>query len=141
MPSFPEIGHLGLRRGDERAGLGSEHGVVGARRSPDVIMGKQLPVGEGRDFDEVSDRRDPAYGESRHVAHHPRLGAGQRFARQAGGLDLIEPHRSRQEEKIEPAAFLAAEQGQHVGMTHLLHAARREYQKIGRLIDDRLFRT
>ncbi|MCL4264264.1 MAG: ATP-binding protein [Anaerolineae bacterium] len=37
------------------------------------------------------------------------------------------------------AAFLAAEQGQQVGMPHLLHAARREYQKIGRLIDDRLF--
>lgn len=39
------------------------------------------------------------------------------------------------------AAFLAAEQGQMVGMPHLLHAARREYQKIGRLIDDRLFRN
>lgn len=37
------------------------------------------------------------------------------------------------------AAFLAAEAGQPVGMAHLLHAARREYQKIGRLIDDRLF--
>lgn len=37
------------------------------------------------------------------------------------------------------AAFLAAESGQAVGMAHLLHAARREYQKMGRLIDERLF--
>jgi AAA+ superfamily predicted ATPase len=37
------------------------------------------------------------------------------------------------------AAFLAAEREQPVGMSHLLHAARREYQKIGRLVEDRLF--
>ncbi|MCP4361654.1 MAG: ATP-binding protein [Chloroflexi bacterium] len=37
------------------------------------------------------------------------------------------------------AAFLAAETHEPVGMRHLMHAARREYQKIGRLIDDRLF--
>lgn len=37
------------------------------------------------------------------------------------------------------AAFLAAEKQEPVGMVHLLHAARREYQKIGRLIDDKLF--
>jgi AAA+ superfamily predicted ATPase len=37
------------------------------------------------------------------------------------------------------AAFLAAEMASPVTMAHLLHAARREYQKIGRLIDDRLF--
>jgi SpoVK/Ycf46/Vps4 family AAA+-type ATPase len=37
------------------------------------------------------------------------------------------------------AAFLAAESGQSVGMSHLLHATRREYQKMGRLIDERLF--
>jgi AAA+ superfamily predicted ATPase len=37
------------------------------------------------------------------------------------------------------AAFLAAEAGQVVAMPHFLHAARREYQKIGRLIDEKLF--
>lgn len=37
------------------------------------------------------------------------------------------------------AAFLAAEHEEAVGMTHLLHATRREYQKMGRLIDERLF--
>ena len=36
-------------------------------------------------------------------------------------------------------AFLAAEAGQSVGMAHLLHAARREYQKMGRLINEVLF--
>jgi AAA+ superfamily predicted ATPase len=38
------------------------------------------------------------------------------------------------------AAFLAAENDEPLGLTHLLHAARREYQKMGRLIDERLFR-
>ena len=38
------------------------------------------------------------------------------------------------------AAFLAAEAGESVGMTQLLHASRREYQKMGRLIDEMLFR-
>ncbi|MCL4870165.1 MAG: ATP-binding protein [Anaerolineae bacterium] len=37
------------------------------------------------------------------------------------------------------AAFLAAEHDEAVGMRHLLHATRREYQKMGRLIDERLF--
>ncbi len=37
------------------------------------------------------------------------------------------------------AAFLAAEHDTSVGMVHLLHATRREYQKMGRLIDERLF--
>ena len=37
------------------------------------------------------------------------------------------------------SAFLAAEDGGAVSMTHLLHAARREYQKMGRLIDESLF--
>ncbi|MFQ5401131.1 MAG: AAA family ATPase [Anaerolineae bacterium] len=37
------------------------------------------------------------------------------------------------------AAFLAAESEQPVGMRHLLHATRREYQKMGRLIDESLF--
>lgn len=41
---------------------------------------------------------------------------------------------------IMAAAFLAAEAGEAVGMTHLLHASRREYQKMGRLIDEDLFR-
>jgi SpoVK/Ycf46/Vps4 family AAA+-type ATPase len=40
---------------------------------------------------------------------------------------------------IMAAAFLAADDGQIVGMDHLFHAARREYQKIGRLIDESLF--
>jgi hypothetical protein len=40
---------------------------------------------------------------------------------------------------IMAAAFLAAEMEQPVGMAHLLHAARREYQKLGRLIDEKLF--
>ncbi len=40
---------------------------------------------------------------------------------------------------IMAAAFLAAEQGERVGMSQLLHATRREYQKIGRLIDEELF--
>lgn len=33
------------------------------------------------------------------------------------------------------AAFLAAEEGSPVGMRHLLHAARREYQKMGKVLD------
>lgn len=37
------------------------------------------------------------------------------------------------------AAFLAAEDGQSVGMAHLLRAAQREYQKMGRLIEEKLF--
>ena len=37
------------------------------------------------------------------------------------------------------AAFLAAEHEHPVSMAHLLHAARREYQKMGRLIDESLF--
>ncbi|HFC12610.1 MAG TPA: ATP-binding protein, partial [Anaerolineae bacterium] len=38
------------------------------------------------------------------------------------------------------AAFLAAEAGdRQVSMAHILYAARREHQKIGRLIDERLF--
>jgi hypothetical protein len=37
------------------------------------------------------------------------------------------------------SAFLAAEKGEPVGMVHLLHASRREYQKMGRLIDEELF--
>lgn len=40
---------------------------------------------------------------------------------------------------IMAAAFLAAEAGESVGMKQLLHASRREYQKMGRLIDDDLF--
>jgi len=40
---------------------------------------------------------------------------------------------------IMAAAFLAAEDGEWVGMRQLLHASRREYQKIGRLIDESLF--
>jgi len=40
---------------------------------------------------------------------------------------------------IMAAAFLAAEDGQSVAMKHLLHGSRREYQKIGRLIDEELF--
>lgn len=38
------------------------------------------------------------------------------------------------------AAFLAAADGSIVQMRHLLHAVRREYQKLGRLIDESLFR-
>ena len=38
------------------------------------------------------------------------------------------------------AAFLAAEVDEQVGMKHLFHATRREYQKIGRLIDEKLFK-
>jgi SpoVK/Ycf46/Vps4 family AAA+-type ATPase len=38
------------------------------------------------------------------------------------------------------AAFLAAAQGTHVDQHHLLHATKREYQKLGRRIDDALFR-
>ncbi|HET6443768.1 MAG TPA: AAA family ATPase [candidate division Zixibacteria bacterium] len=40
---------------------------------------------------------------------------------------------------IMAAAFLAAEKGEPVGMVHLLHASRREYQKMGRLIDEQQF--
>jgi SpoVK/Ycf46/Vps4 family AAA+-type ATPase len=40
---------------------------------------------------------------------------------------------------IMAAAFLAAEGGESVAMAHLLHATRREYQKMGRLIDESLF--
>ena len=40
---------------------------------------------------------------------------------------------------IMAAAFLAAEKSERVSIAHLLHATRREYQKIGRLIDDELF--
>lgn len=38
------------------------------------------------------------------------------------------------------AAFLAAEAGEPLGLAHMLHATRREYQKMGRLIDESLFR-
>lgn len=37
------------------------------------------------------------------------------------------------------AAFLAAEEDAPLALRHLLHAARREYQKLGRLINDTLF--
>lgn len=37
------------------------------------------------------------------------------------------------------AAFLAARDGTDVHMRHILHATRREFQKLGRLIDERLF--
>ena len=37
------------------------------------------------------------------------------------------------------AAFLAARDGVPIGMTQLLHAARRDYQKMGRLIEESLF--
>lgn len=37
------------------------------------------------------------------------------------------------------AAFLAAKESSPVGMAHLLHGTKREYQKIGRLIDEGLF--
>jgi AAA+ superfamily predicted ATPase len=37
------------------------------------------------------------------------------------------------------AAFLAAETSESVSIGHLLHATRREFQKIGRLIDEKLF--
>jgi AAA+ superfamily predicted ATPase len=37
------------------------------------------------------------------------------------------------------ASFLAAEEESALALRHLLHAARREYQKLGRLIDDTLF--
>jgi len=40
---------------------------------------------------------------------------------------------------IMAAAFLAAEDNESVSMKHLLHGSRREYQKIGRLIDEELF--
>ncbi len=40
---------------------------------------------------------------------------------------------------IMAAAFLAAERNSAVCMRHLLHGTRREYQKIGRLIDEELF--
>lgn len=39
------------------------------------------------------------------------------------------------------AAFLAAEDDESVHLRHLLHAARREYQKMGRLIEEGLFVT
>jgi SpoVK/Ycf46/Vps4 family AAA+-type ATPase len=38
------------------------------------------------------------------------------------------------------AAFLAAAEGKQVERGHLLHATRREYQKLGRRIDEALFR-
>ncbi|MCI0396435.1 MAG: ATP-binding protein [Chloroflexi bacterium] len=41
---------------------------------------------------------------------------------------------------IMAAAFLAAEAGEAVGMKQLLHATRREYQKIGRLLDEQLWK-
>lgn len=37
------------------------------------------------------------------------------------------------------SAFLAARDEQPIAMTHLFHAARREFQKMGRLIEDTLF--
>jgi AAA+ superfamily predicted ATPase len=41
---------------------------------------------------------------------------------------------------IMASAFLAAEMDESIGMPQLFHAARREFQKIGRLIDEELFR-
>ncbi|MDX1616120.1 MAG: ATP-binding protein, partial [Candidatus Promineifilaceae bacterium] len=40
---------------------------------------------------------------------------------------------------IMAAAFLAARDGEEVGMVHLFHATRREYQKIGRLVEEGQF--
>jgi SpoVK/Ycf46/Vps4 family AAA+-type ATPase len=37
------------------------------------------------------------------------------------------------------AAFLAAADGQPVGQRHVLHAARREHQKLGKMIDESVF--
>ena len=37
------------------------------------------------------------------------------------------------------AAFLAAAEGQPARQRHALHAARREYQKIGKMIDEASF--
>jgi SpoVK/Ycf46/Vps4 family AAA+-type ATPase len=37
------------------------------------------------------------------------------------------------------AAFLAAAEGTPVAQRHLLHATRREYQKLGKMIDESLF--
>ena len=37
------------------------------------------------------------------------------------------------------SSFLAAKENQPVNMDHLLHASRREYQKMGRLINEKLF--
>ncbi|MEM7797783.1 MAG: ATP-binding protein, partial [Chloroflexota bacterium] len=37
------------------------------------------------------------------------------------------------------AAFLAAQDGEPISMQHMLHAVKREYQKMGRLIEDELF--
>jgi MoxR-like ATPase len=37
------------------------------------------------------------------------------------------------------AAFLAAAEGASVGRKHLLHATRREYQKMGKMVDESLF--
>jgi ATP-dependent 26S proteasome regulatory subunit len=37
------------------------------------------------------------------------------------------------------AAFLAAQQGQSVGMLHLLKATKREFQKMGRLVSEEEF--
>jgi SpoVK/Ycf46/Vps4 family AAA+-type ATPase len=54
---------------------------------------------------------------------------GRRFRLAGGNIRNI----------IMAAAFLAAEDGRGVNMSHLLHAARREYQKMGRLIDELLF--
>jgi peroxiredoxin len=34
------------------------------------------------------------------------------------------------------AAFLAAERGEPIGMSHLIRATKREYQKLGRLITE-----
>ncbi len=53
----------------------------------------------------------------------------QRFRITGGGIRNI----------ILAAAFLAAEGGKPVGLAHILHAARREYQKMGRLLDEKLF--
>jgi SpoVK/Ycf46/Vps4 family AAA+-type ATPase len=37
------------------------------------------------------------------------------------------------------ASFLAAAEGSAVTQKHLIHATRREYQKMGRIIDEKLF--
>ncbi len=37
------------------------------------------------------------------------------------------------------AAFLAAAEGSAIGMEHLVHATRREYQKLGKVVSEREF--
>ena len=83
--------------------------VVCAGCGPDPVEAQQCVVGEGRDRDPVTDRRNAADGEAGFVANITRVGAFQHFASQPSGLGEVELIHARNQEQIKPAAGFALE--------------------------------